>query len=155
MPNRLPLPDGVVLRPAVAADLVAVRVLLRDAKLPADGVEDQFGEPYVVAVRREGRIVGLAGLEVHGSEGLLRSVVIVPPLRGLGLGEALTHDRLARARALKLSAVWLLTTTAAGFFDQLGFARVERTSAPAELQASKEFTTLCPGTAVCMRLALS
>jgi N-acetylglutamate synthase-like GNAT family acetyltransferase len=149
-----PLPDGVVLRPATAADLTAVRVLLRDAKLPADGVEDQFGEPFVVGVRREGRIVGVAGLEVYGSEGLLRSLVVVPPLRGLGLGEALTHDRLARARALQLSAVWLLTTTAAGFFDQIGFTRVERTSAPPELQASPEFKTLCPGTAVCLHLAL-
>ena len=150
--RNLPLPDGVVLRPAVPTDLQAVRALLRDAKLPADGIEDQFGEPYVVAVRREGRVVGVAGLEVHGAEGLLRSVVVVPPLRGLGLGEAMTHDRLARARSLKLAAVWLLTTTAAGFFDQLGFARVERASAPAPLQASKEFSVVCPGTAVCMRL---
>src|SRR5262245_2388401 len=113
----LPLPDGVVLRPATPGDLMAVRALLRDAKLPADGVEDQFGEPFVVAVRREGRIVGAAGLEVHGTEGLLRSVIVAPPLRGLGLGEALTKDRLSRARALKLTSVWLLTTTAAGFFD--------------------------------------
>jgi len=149
-----PLPDGVVLRPATPADLVAVRALLRDAKLPADGIEDQFGEAYVVGVRREGRIVGLAGLEVYGSEGLLRSVVVVPPLRGLGLGEALVGDRLARARTLKLTSVWLLTTTAAGFFDQLGFTRVERTSAPPALQASKEFSVVCPGTAVCQRLAL-
>ena len=65
------------------------------------------------------------------------------------------QDRLARARGLGLGSVWLLTTTAAGFFDQLGFARVERGSVPPELQASPEFATVCPGSAVCMRLALA
>jgi amino-acid N-acetyltransferase len=150
----IPLPDGIVLRPAAPADLEAVRALIRDAKLPLDGLEDQFSDAYAVAVRREGRIVGVAGMEVHGDCGLLRSAVVAPPLRGLGLGEALTKDRLAWARGQDLRAVWLLTTTAADFFDRFGFVKADRASAPPAVQASKEFTVACPASAACLRLEL-
>jgi len=150
----VPLPDGIILRPARTADLEAVRALLRDAQLPLDGIEAQFGEAYVVAVRREGRIVGAAGLEVHGEDGLLRSAVVAPPLRGLGLGEELTKNRLAWANGRGLRSVWLLTTTAAAFFDRFGFQAADRASAPPALQASPEFAVACPASAACLRLEL-
>ena len=149
-----PLPDGIVLRPAGPGDLEAVRALVRDAKLPLDGLEAQFGDAYVVAVRREGRIVGTAGMEVHGDCGLLRSAVVAPPLRGLGLGEALTNDRLAWARVRGLRSVWLLTTTAADFFDRFGFVQADRSAAPPALAASTEFSVACPASAACLRLEL-
>jgi N-acetylglutamate synthase-like GNAT family acetyltransferase len=93
-------------------------------------------------------------MEVYGDCGLLRSVVVVPSLRGLGVGETLTHDRLAWARRRGLRQVWLLTTTAADFFDRFGFVRVDRASAPPELAASAEFTGACPAGAACLRLEL-
>ena len=146
--------DDVQLRPASAADLASVRALLVSADLPQDGLEDQFGDRYVVAVRG-GRVVGAEGIEVHGDDGLLRSAVVDGALRGQGLGEQLTRERLAWARARGLRSVWLLTTTAAPFFDRLGFARVERASAPPALQASREFASVCPSSATCMRLELA
>jgi len=150
----IPLPDGIVLRAAVPGDLEAVRVLLRDAKLPLEGVESQFGEAWTVAVRREGRIVAAAAMESYGDCGLLRSLVVVPPLRGLGVGETLTKNRLEWARARGVREVWLLTTTAADFFDRFGFVPVDRASAPAALQASAEFGGACPEGAACLRLVL-
>jgi len=152
--SEIPLPDGIVLRDAVPADLEAVRALLRDAKLPLDGLESQFGDGWTVAVRREGRIVGTAAVESYGACGLLRSAVVVPPLRGLGLGEALTKNRLDWARTRRLREVWLLTTTAADFFDRFGFVPVDRASAPPGLQASAEFSVACPASAACLRLVL-
>jgi amino-acid N-acetyltransferase len=151
---EIPLPDGIVLRPAAPGDVEAVRLLLRDARLPLEGVEDQFGDAWTVAVRREGRIVAAAALESYGDSGLLRSVVVVPSLRGLGVGEALTNDRLAWARRHGLRDVWLLTTTAADFFDRFGFVKVDRASAPPALAASTEFAVACPASAACLRLAL-
>jgi len=152
---EIPLPDGIVLRAAVPEDLEAVRALLRDAKLPLEGVESQFGEAWTVAVRREGRIVGTAAVETYGACGLLRSAVVVPPLRGLGLGEALTRNRLAWARARGVREVWLLTTTAADFFDRFGFVPVDRAAAPPALQGSAEFGGACPAGAACLRLVLA
>ena len=51
--------------------------------------------------------------------------------------------------------MWLLTTTAAPFFARLGFATMERASAPQALQASREFAAACPAGATCMRLDLA
>src|SRR5690349_21699963 len=59
-------------RPARAEDREAVADLLTRASLPLDGLEEQFGEQYVVA-DADGKIVGVEGIERYGSSGLLRS----------------------------------------------------------------------------------
>jgi len=140
-----------VIRAAEASDLAGVRALLLEANLPPDGLEDQFGPRYAVA-EAGGALVGAAGVEVHGVFGLLRSVVVAPALRGTGLGRALVADRLAWARRERLSAVFLLTTTAPDFFATLGFERTARESAPEEIRRSREFASVCPGSSVLMRL---
>ncbi len=148
------VPAPLVLRPAGPADLAAVRALLADAQLPVEGLEEQFGERYVVA-EADGQVIGAEGVEVHGAFGLLRSAAVAVRHRGTGLGQRLTRERLDWARAHRLRAVYLLTTTAAPFFARLGFRAVPRASAPPELQASREFATVCPASAVCMRLDLA
>ncbi len=141
---------AATIRPASAADLDAVRRLLAAARLPLDGLEDQFPAAYAVA-EAAGRLAGAAGMEAHGTCGLLRSVVVTPEARGTGLGKALVADRLAWARAAGLAEVYLLTTTAPDFFAALGFARLERAAAPPSIRASREFASVCPGTSVLMR----
>ena len=61
---------------------------------------------------------------------------------------------LALAGDYGIERVWLLTTSAPGFFAKLGFSDVDRASVPAAIAASEEFTHLCPDTAVCMVRAL-
>ncbi len=90
----------------------------------------------------------------YGAFGLLRSVAVVPALRGGGVGRALVADRLAAARAMGLAAVYLLTTTAADYFRRLGFAPAPREEAPHNLAASPEFSGACPTSAKCMVLRL-
>jgi amino-acid N-acetyltransferase len=141
------------IRPAGSADLEGVRALLAAAQLPVEGLEDQFGPPYAVAERASG-LVGAAGMEVYGRAGLLRSVVVAAAERGTGLGRALAADRLAWARAQGLEEVYLLTTTAADFFARLGFERVAREGVPPAIRASREFASVCPSTAVVMRVGL-
>lgn len=142
------------LRPARAEDLESVLRLIGDAALPGDGIREGWGDAYVVATDGNG-VVGVAGVEVHGRAGLLRSVAVAPEARGTGLGQALTRDRVRWARSAGLDALWLLTTTAENFFPRLGFARVERADAPAELRESGEFRGVCPASAVVMRLSLA
>lgn len=142
------------LRPAVAAELEAVVGLLERCALPRADIERDFHAGFVVA-DESGRIVGVAGVEVHGASGLLRSVAVAPGLRGRGLAGTLTRDRIAWARSRGLGDLWLLTTSAAPFFARLGFVETPRSGAPPELAASHEFATCCPASAVCMRLTLS
>jgi amino-acid N-acetyltransferase len=57
---------------------------------------------------------------------------------------------VAQARAMGIQRLWLLTTSAEGFFAGLGFAPAPRENAPASIQASEEFAWHCPDDAVCM-----
>ena len=141
------------LRAAAAEDLDAVRSLLRQASLPVDGLEEQFGPCYVLA-REAGGVVGALGIERYGAYGLLRSAVTAPSWRGRGLGQALTRERIAWARAQKLKALYLLTTTAADFFSRFGFRRVERPAVPEEIRRSREYSSACPDSATVMVLDL-
>ncbi len=148
------LPEGVTLASPLPDQLAAVRVMLTAAALPDGGVADSFPGGYVVA-DRSGELVGAAGLEVHGSVGVLRSVVVAPALRGAGLGVALTADRIVEARAQCLDAVYLLTTTAADFYLRLGFRTCPRAEVPALVAASVEFASICPSSAACLCLPLA
>jgi arsenite methyltransferase len=143
---------GCVIRPCRHEDLEAVRRLLEKAGLFSKGLEDQFGGAYALA-EIDGRIVGSAGIEVHGSFGLLRSVAVAAAHRGSGIAAGLVSNRLAHAAARKIDAVYLLTVGAAEYFERLGFVRVPRGSVPREIQRSVEFSEACPKNAIVMKLA--
>jgi amino-acid N-acetyltransferase len=144
--------SDVVIRPATSADLPAVQSLLRDALLPLDGVPDFFPDNYAVG-ESGGEIVAAIGVERYGDHGLLRSAVVADAQRGTGLGSRLTAERVEWCRSQHMRSMYLLTTTAAPFFERMGFARVDRSEVPAEVQAAPEFATVCPTSAVVMRLA--
>ncbi len=143
----------VTIRPAEGQDFAAVCTLLSAAKLPTDGLQEQFGPAYAVALDGAA-VVGAEGIERYGAVGLLRSAVVHPDWRGRGIGDDLTRDRLAWAKREGLAEVWLLTTTAADYFPRFGFEVVNRADAPAALQASIEFKEACPASAVAMRLRM-
>lgn len=142
----------LALRRAVARDLEPVLDLLEDAGLPSAGLSDAL-DRFVVA-EAEGRLVGVAGLEVHGRDGVLRSVAVAAGGRGRGLGARLTERVLNVARDEGLRRVYLLTTTAEDYFPRHGFRRVERTRVSPEVLESVEFREACPASAVAMVLEL-
>jgi amino-acid N-acetyltransferase len=139
-------------RAAADADLPAVRRLLNAVALPLDGLADFFPGGYAVAIGADGELLGVAGIEVHGDQGLLRSVAVSPKAQGGGIGADLARDRLAWAGGAGLLGVHLLTTTASPYFARLGFATVDRAELPAAIRASVEFRQACPETAVAMSL---
>jgi amino-acid N-acetyltransferase len=140
------------IRAATAKDRATIERLLTAEELPLDGIDEHLSE-FVVA-EDHGSIRGVAGLEIHESFGLLRSVVVEPSAKGTGIGHALAEAQLAAARAKGLRAVFLLTTTAERFFPRFGFERVTRDEVPAAVQRSREFQGACPATAVIMRRSL-
>jgi amino-acid N-acetyltransferase len=99
----------------------------------------------------DGRVVGVAGLEVHGDFGLLRSVAVDPDYRGQGLAASLVEAAMERAKKLNLLSVYLLTTTARDYFARRGFADCERDDAPPAVRESWEFRSGCPSTAAFMK----
>src|SRR5205085_12390670 len=97
-----------------------------------------------------GRIVGTVGLELLGAVALLRSLAVLTPLRGMGLGKKLYQAAFGKAIERKLQAVYLITTTADQFFEKQGFQRVERTATPPSVQATAQFSGICPSSAIVM-----
>ena len=140
------------IRPAAPGDADAVRALLAASALPVEGLDEQFGAQYAVAVSDAGEIVGAEGYEVYGPWGLLRSAAVDASWRGRGIGAALTRDRIAAARAQGLRGLYGLTTTAADYFPRLGFAIVGRDAVPAEVRASREFASICPSSATTLEM---
>jgi amino-acid N-acetyltransferase len=138
---------------ATPADRDEVLGLLGVARLPTDGLTEHLST--AVVARRDGRLVGSAALELYPGGALLRSVAVDPSVRGLGLGQRLTEAAIARARAHRAPALYLLTTTAEGFFPRFGFARITRDEVPHSVQQSVEFRVACPSTAIVMRKPLT
>jgi amino-acid N-acetyltransferase len=142
------------IRAARSDDLDAIKALLAENELPVADVDAALLVDFLVAEDASGRIVGSVGLERFGRSALLRSLATARKVRKEGLGtRLLTHAQLM-AQASEVSELWLLTTTAAGFFRRSGYVEVERSSATAEVQASSQFAQLCPASAVCMKKTL-
>jgi amino-acid N-acetyltransferase len=58
------------------------------------------------------------------------------------------------AQNLGTPALYLLTTTAQTYFPAFGFEQIARSAVPTSVQASVEFTSACPSSAVVMRKRL-
>lgn len=156
--------DAITLREADDADLDCIEALLADSGLPTRDVrttEAQFflaydGGAYADAAHDDradgnGELVGIGGVETYDSNGLLRSVVVTESNRGRGYGAALCDALEDAARASGVKTLYLLTTTAADFFDHRGYEGIVRENAPASVRESAEFADLCPSSATCMR----
>jgi len=133
-------------------DFDGISELLRDNKLPTDGLREHLATALVV--RDADTIVGSAALEVYEDGALLRSVAVAPGSRNSGLGQKLTDAAIELARARGVPALYLLTTTADRYFPRFGFERMDRSGVPAGVQRSVEFTSACPASAIVMRRVL-
>jgi len=126
-----------------------VRRLLSEANLPtADLTPGHFEHFFGCGARQAPK--GVVGLECHGAEALLRSLVVDAAARGHGCGKALVAaaERYARERGVK--RIYLLTTTAAKFFERLGYTVAAREEAPECIRATSEFSGICPSGSVFM-----
>jgi amino-acid N-acetyltransferase len=138
---------------AGAADRAAIEALLTVASLPTSDLARATGPEFRV-VRDGGRVVGAIGLERYGDVGLLRSLVVAPDQRGRGLGTVLVDALEQEARSTGIATLVLLTQTAEVFFANRGYRRIGRADAPQAVQASAEFRSLCPVSAVAMSRVL-
>jgi amino-acid N-acetyltransferase len=135
--------------PLAAWERDGLKAALAKAQLATEDVEDPAHlfwrfETY------EDIPVGFGGLELHGSDALLRSVVTLPPLRHVGMGTAIVAALETEALARKCRAIYLLTTSQAGFFRRLGYADCARNAIPEAVRSSAQFTSLCPESATAM-----
>ena len=96
------------------------------------------------------RLVGVVGLEIKSHSALLRSLAVDSKFRNRGIATNLIRRIEDHAKSLKIETLYLLTMTAEQFFNKHGFQSAHRESAPADIQETAEFQSLCPASAVCM-----
>lgn len=143
---------SISLRTAEGGDLDRVEALLEANDLPSEDVGTGPATFFLASV--DGEFVGVGGLETYDDAGLLRSVVVTEDARGEGYGRTLCAALESRAREAGVDELYLLTTTAAGFFRRCGYETVDRSKAPEVIQKTEEFDELCPDSAKCMHKGL-
>jgi amino-acid N-acetyltransferase len=123
------------------------------ALLGANGLPTADLSPAIVflGVRDGLGLEGVVGLEPYGEVGLLRSLAVRHDRRGSGLGSALVLELERLAAEHQFTSLYLLTTTAEGFFAHRGYAHCARDVVPPAIRGSTEFASLCPSTATVMR----
>ena len=92
----------------------------------------------------------MVGCEIHGSDGLLRSLVVTPDNRGAGTGSALVEHVEAYARKQGVRVMYLLTTTAEEFFARRGYSAVDRDQVPDSIRSTSEYSDICPASSAIM-----
>lgn len=132
----------MIIRKATDVDMPAVISLLEEMSLPVDGIAEHRDQLYVLEV--QGAIIGAVGYEAYPPDALLRSLVIVPSMRGQGYGRQLISHVLKQAQIDGIRGAYALTTTIPDLLCRSGFDEVSRSDAPEALSASVEFRGACP-----------
>jgi amino-acid N-acetyltransferase len=141
------------LQPVIQDDFPWIQRQLQENSLPDADIFDVLN--VLRLAYHNDQLVGMGGIESYPPYGLLRSLVVAAPYRGKGYGKALCQCLVEQACEAGIQELYLLTTTADSFFANLGFARIERNSAPTAIHNTREFSHLCPSIAVCMRIMTS
>ena len=126
--------------------------LLQESKLDASDLK----QPNIRLFRFEenGEFIGVGGLEIFDDLALLRSVAISKKQQNKGLGKQLVSLIEKTAKASGISELYLLTNTAAGFFEALGYQQIHRDDFAKPLKQTAQYAGLCPVSSICMMIVL-
>jgi len=123
--------------------------LLRAQGLPFSDITGEHLEHFFF-IGSGGSPTGLVGLEIYDTDALLRSLVVAEHARSRGIATMLVQHVEDYAASRRISTVYLLTTTAEGFFELRGYAHIDRAMAPAAIRSTREFASLCPASSAFM-----
>jgi len=130
-----------------------VITLLAAEKLPVDDLPELLTD-FVAAIE-DTTIIGVAGLEIYGPYGLLRSLAVSPDHRNKGIAGKLLGQIETIAALKSLKELYLLTETAPAYFTQKGYQKITRSDVPIVVMESSEFSHVCPVSAIVMKKTLS
>ncbi len=137
------------IRQARAEDTPQIVQLLQINELPISDIAAPEIDFQVLALA--GAVVACGALERLDNACLLRSLAVDQAHRKKGYASQLCGHLIQRATTQGYGDIFLLTTDAAGYFTRHGFARTDRHRAPQVIQQSRQFSQLCPGSAVVMK----
>ena len=133
---------------AKPSDLAAIQDLLKKCDLPYEDMSPHLTNFMTAKIGDS--VIGVNGIEIYGPDALLRSLAVDLSFRNRGISRELIARILARARQLGVKNLYLLTQTVENYAAKSGFHKIDRNSVPQSIQATAEFKSLCPQSAVCM-----
>jgi amino-acid N-acetyltransferase len=139
--------------PARANNEAAIKRLLESASLPTADISAKSLEHFLVCLEGA-EITGVVGLDLIGGIALLRSLAVTKSFRRCGIANDLVQAAEALAQTCAVTDIYLLTTTAHQYFAARGYRKLERSAAPAAVQQTPQFNSLCPSSSVLMRKSL-
>ena len=144
--------EELFIEPAAAEDFSSVCALLESEKLPTSDLRPDMDHFFLAIVGEN--TVGAIGLDPYGSSGLLRSMIVLPEYRKMGIAAHLVDTLESHARKAGIKELFLITNTAERFFAKTGFQKIDRNLLPATVAASAEFNGLCPASSTIMKKKL-
>jgi amino-acid N-acetyltransferase len=91
------------------------------------------------------------GLEQYEQYGLLRSMVVDKEYRNKNVASQLVRQLENYVTTIGITCLYLLTETAAQYFERQDYSKISRDEVPVALQASSEFSSVCPVSAIVMK----
>jgi len=131
----------------IAGNDAGLLAALAAANLPVDDLQEP-GRSFYAYRTLTGELAGFGGHELYGENVLLRSIVVPGNARNRRIGRNLVALLLYRAFRAGARKAWVLTTSAAPFFSQIGFKAAGRDTAPETILSTRQASGLCPSTAV-------
>jgi N-acetylglutamate synthase-like GNAT family acetyltransferase len=114
-----------------------LKAALNKTGLPYEDVE-QSGPLFWRFDTDDDMPAGFGGLELHGPDALLRSIVTLPPRRGAGFGRAIVVAIEQEARLRGCDTIYLLTQEP-DYFMRSGYAALSRDAVPDAVRTSSQF----------------
>ncbi len=146
---------GIRIDAVRTGDETGILNLLSRADLPTEDLTVDKLRDFLVAKSEKNIVIGSIGVELYQDAGLLRSLAVDPSYRGRGLGVELVRELESHAYRKGIKTLFLLTTTAKGFFERLGFQITHRGLVPSPIARTEEFKNICPISAVCLSKTLA
>lgn len=133
-------PPQVHVRPARTSDVAVIRELVRPLAegrvlLNKEAVAFYEAVQEFVVAEVDGAVVGCGALHVMWEDlAEVRTLLVDPAHRGLGVGQAVLEELLRRARVLGVRRVFCLTFEV-DFFSAAGFSRIDGPGVKPEVYA--------------------
>jgi amino-acid N-acetyltransferase len=129
--------------------LPAIAGLLSESGLPTDDLAMQDLSLFLIHGSEED-VEAVGGLEKCGDTALIRSIATSAQRRDQGIARTIVGELEKLAQNSGLKELYLLTETAEGFFERLGYNKCDRSNVPQSIKESRQFSSLCPDNATIM-----
>ncbi len=139
----------IIIEKSLKSDLEKAKKLLSENDLPIEDIEESTIQLFTA--KEDNNIVGIIGLEQYNKTGLLRSFAVRDNYKNLKIGRNLLEHLFEYCKNNSISDLYLLTTTAEKYFEKFIFFKIDRENTPTIIKNTKEFSSICPVTAIIMK----